>query len=533
MRIKLAKDGAINDGVNKLARLTRDYQDNYILEEAKFIDLDEIEIDYESAKYIPQEAAIKYDVVPFKMGDNCIKVATSSNNCIEALEYIRFITKMNVVFYNASHIQVKRYIQKIYNIKNVDDLVNQYLYKTRSDLQVNVDKKNNIGIDEAPIIKLLDYLVFNAISVGASDIHFEIFENHMIIRYRIDGMLINMTELPKEIHSALSMRIKIMAGLDISEKRIPQDGKIRYKIKNRDYDLRVSSLPTVYGEKFVIRILYKDINLSTLDLLGFDSSFTKCIRTILAKSNGLFLVTGPTGSGKSTTLYSILNELKNSNRNIVTIEDPVEYVIHGINQVNVNNKAGMSFAKGLRSILRQDPDIIMVGEIRDEETAEIAVRAAITGHLVISTLHTYDAASAITRLINMGVQKYLIADALLAIVSQRLVRTLCENCKTIDNLNTSNKEYLAIDNNKIFKGKGCSKCRGTGYKGRKLVYEFMDIDNKAKELINNGVGSSEVRQHLTSKGVISLEDNCRRLVLDGQTSFEELVKVSQNIKAEI
>jgi len=377
-----------------------------------------------------------------------------------------------------------------------------------------------------PSVRLVDSIIREAIPFKASDIHIEPFERNVKVRYRIDGDLQLRVEFPIESYSAIAARIKIMSGINIAERRIPQDGRISMTINGTDYDFRVSTLPTVYGEKFVIRILDKtSFNFTRTDL-GFTADENLVIDKILAHSYGIVLLTGPTGCGKSTTLYSFLKEINRPTVNVITVEDPVEYTMHGINQVQVNNKANLTFSSTLRSILRQDPDIIMIGEIRDEDTAEIAVRAAITGHLVFSTLHTNDAPGAIIRLEDMKVSDYLVADALVGVIAQRLVKRLCPACKKRGKTNESEMKILGIEEPvSIFRAQGCQFCGNTGYKGRIAVHEIMYMSERLRSAVTNGQSLEELRNIAQEEGMVTLWNSCKKLVMKGVTDIAELMSL--------
>lgn len=379
----------------------------------------------------------------------------------------------------------------------------------------------------APAVKLVDSIIKEAIPFRASDIHIEPFEKSVKVRYRIDGSLNERAIFPIESYPSICARLKIISGMNIAERRVPQDGRINMKVNGIDYDFRVSTLPTVYGEKFVIRILDKSAFSFTRQELGFTQEENKVIDKILAHPHGVVLLAGPTGCGKSTTLYAFLRELNNEDVNIITVEDPVEYTLYGINQTQVNKKANMTFAAALRSILRQDPDIIMLGEIRDEETAQNAIRAAITGHLVFSTLHTNDAPGAITRLVDMGTTRYLVADALVAVISQRLVKKLCPACKKRSKLKPYEMDMLGVkEATSIFRPHGCQFCNNTGYKGRLAVHEIMYLSEEMKIAINEGKNVSELREIATKNGMVSLEESCRQYVLSGATSLTEYMSLT-------
>lgn len=375
-----------------------------------------------------------------------------------------------------------------------------------------------------PAVRLVDSIIKEAVPFRASDIHIEPFEKAVKVRYRIDGDLQIRAEFPIESYPAICARLKILSGISIAERRIPQDGRISMTINGTDYDFRVSTLPTVYGEKFVIRILDKtSFNFSRTEL-GFTAEENEVIDKILAHSYGIVLLTGPTGCGKSTTLYSFLKEINRPSVNIITVEDPVEYTMHGINQVQVNAKANLTFASALRSILRQDPDVIMVGEIRDEDTAEIAVRAAITGHLVFSTLHTNDAPGAIIRLEDMKVTDYLVADALVGVIAQRLVKRLCPACKKRGRTNEAEMKILGLEEPvSVFRPQGCQFCNNTGYKGRIAVHEIMYMSEKIKSAVNAGETVEKLRELSEAEGMVNLWDSCKKLVLKGVTDISELM----------
>lgn len=382
-------------------------------------------------------------------------------------------------------------------------------------------------IINAPSVRLVDSIIKESIPFRASDIHIEPFEKVVKVRYRIDGDLQERADFPIESYPAICARLKILSGLNIAERRIPQDGRINLTINGTDYDFRVSSLPTVHGEKFVIRILDKTSFRFTRQELGFNAEENAVVDKILTHPHGIVLLTGPTGCGKSTTLYSFLKEKNTPKVNIVTVEDPVEYTLQGINQVHVNNKANLTFAAALRSILRQDPDIIMIGEIRDEETAEIAIRAAITGHLVFSTLHTNDAPGAVTRLIDMGVNSYLVKDALVAVISQRLVKRLCPVCKKRSKTTEEEMRLLNLtEPATVFRSTGCQFCNQTGYKGRIAIHEILYLDNALKSRITADTKGEEIRRFAVENGMVELEQSCRDLVLSGVTDLSEFMSIN-------
>ncbi|RUO80300.1 type II secretion system protein GspE [Idiomarina tyrosinivorans] len=383
--------------------------------------------------------------------------------------------------------------------------------------------------DDAPIIKLINAMLSEAIKEGASDVHIETFEKDLLIRFRIDGVLREVLRPNRKLSSLLISRIKVMAQLDIAEKRVPQDGRISLLIAGRAVDVRVSTMPASHGERVVLRLLDKNNARLSLSQLGMTAENRKTFQQLVHKPHGIILVTGPTGSGKSTTLYAGLNEINSKDRNILTVEDPIEYAIDGIGQTQVNPRVDMTFARGLRAILRQDPDVVMVGEIRDVETAQIAVQASLTGHLVLSTLHTNTAAGALTRLEDMGVEPFLLSSSLLAVLSQRLVRTLCSDCREGHAPDAEERQLLDLspqDDVTIYRASGCEKCNHTGYRGRTGIHEMLIVDDTIRELVHNGHGEQAIERHLR-KSVPSIRDDGLRKVLEGQTTLEEVLRVTR------
>lgn len=475
-------------------------------------DEDDFKINNEALKYIPLNIALTYVVLPYDVINNKLYIFVTEKFTSSIEEELKFISGMDIEAKRISRDIISSSIHKFYykdqEKKGINSLIKTLAEKNEGER--HGDKRKPI-LEGENILKITDYIITSSILKKASDIHIEPFKDEAIIRIRIDGILHKFTIIPIELYFQILRRIKIISYLDTTEKRLPQDGKFQYKFKDQIYDLRVSTLPTVNGEKIAIRILYSDEDKITLDSLGFDKDGVESIKRILGYSQGMVLVTGPTGSGKTTTLYAILNELDKVHKNVITVEEPVEYSIHGINQVNVNNKVGLTFYTGLKSIIRQDPDIIMIGEIRDEETAEIAVRAAITGHLVLSTLHTRDAPSSILRLMDMGVPKYLAADAVTAVIAQRLVRKICPYCNDSKFKNKSKKK--------------CDKCNNTGYLGRTVVYEFMEIDHKHRNIITKNFSVERLRDCSLENGMESLKEQGLRLVREGITSLEEVERL--------
>lgn len=428
--------------------------------------------------------------------------------------------------------QIDRYVDSVSaSISTTAALTD--LNTEKEEQQLSAMMKGDLGISSEndvinnPAVRLVDSVIKEAIPYRASDIHIEPFEKHVKVRYRIDGDLHNRAEFPIEAYSAICARLKIMSGLNIAERRVPQDGRINMTVGGKEFDFRVSTLPTVFGEKFVIRVLDKSSFHFTRADLGFTDADNAIVDKMLARPYGIVLLTGPTGCGKSTTLYSFLKEINDPSVNIVTVEDPVEFTMNGINQTQVNAKANMTFAAALRSILRQDPDKIMIGEIRDEETAEIAVRSAITGHMVFSTLHTNDAPGAILRLQDMGVDNYLVVDALVGVIAQRLVKRLCPACKRMGRTNAKEMEILGIDEPvTISRPQGCQFCNNTGYKGRIAVHEVMYMNDKMKAVVMNEKNLDVIRREAIENGMTPLWDACRNLVFSGITSLQELMSLN-------
>ena len=428
-------------------------------------------------------------------------------------------------------VQIDRYIDSIAATESTKNALSDLNSEKADSLLRSHGGESTVASDSDvinnPAVRLVDSIIKEAISSRASDIHIEPFEHKVRVRYRVDGDLRERAEFPIEAYSAISTRLKILSGLNIAERRVPQDGRINMTACSAEYDLRVSTLPTVFGEKFVIRILDKAAFRFTRADLGFTEEENKLVDKMLAHPHGIILLTGPTGCGKSTTLYSFLKEVNKPTVNIVTVEDPVEYSMAGINQTQVNNKANMTFAAALRSILRQDPDVIMIGEIRDEETAEIAVRAAITGHIVFSTLHTSDAPGAIVRLEDMGVKDYLVADALVGVIAQRLVKKLCPACKKRGRTNAAEMELLGITEPvSIARPQGCQFCSGTGYKGRVAVHELMYMNEKMRGAVPAEKSLENLRRIAVENGMTPLSSSCRALILNGTIDIEELVNLS-------
>lgn len=492
-----------------------------------FYDLSELDILPEMSQYISHETAKKYTVVAIEKENNRLTVATTDPMNFYALDDVKLESKLDVRPVLATATDIKnatvRLYETIHTTEAVEDLNKEY---TIEDVEILTEEINN-NIDNAPVVRLVNLIINLAINSHASDIHIEPMENSVRIRFRIDGDMYEQLSITKSAHAAVVTRLKIMGNMNIAEKRIPQDGRAQTIYNGSPVDLRMSVLPTVNGEKVVVRIM-GSINVAlNRKALGFTKENSQLFDQILQNPNGIILVSGPTGSGKSTTLYTILKEINQSNLNIITVEDPVEYRLPGVNQVQVNPKAGLTFASGLRSILRQDPDVIMVGEIRDAETAEIAVRASITGHLVLSTIHTNDSASTVSRLLNMGIEPFLVSASLVGVVSQRLVRRICSHCKVPKVPDDIDKRFLARNDVKeIYEGVGCQICNKTGYKGRIAIHEILVLNKEIRELININASVDKIRDAAQRNGAKRLVDSCTELVLRGITTLDELLKVT-------
>lgn len=493
------------------------------------VNLDGIAVDMDAVKSISENIANKYTLFPIGFSGDKILVAMTDPLNFFALDDVKISSGKDVEPLLGSKEDIKKAIGKYYSTQLVKKAADELSKEQEASADNDEDQEEDAEVKSAPAVKLVESIIINAVKSKASDIHIEPFEKYVKIRYRIDGELHEVLRPGKDTQGALITRIKILANMNIAERRIPQDGRIMMRIEEKDVDLRVSVLPTVFGEKVVIRVLSRDGFLIGKDKLGFPPEELEKLENITSSPYGIFLVTGPTGSGKSTTLYTFLNDVNKPEVNIITVEDPVEYLLEGINQVNVNPRAGLTFAAGLRSILRQDPDIIMIGEIRDGETAEIAVRAAITGHLVMSTIHTNDAPSAVVRLVDMGIEPYLVASSLCGVMSQRLVRKICPHCKKAYEADAYEKKMLGLENQDkvtIFKGEGCTFCNGSGYTGRTGVYEVMEITREIREMIISGKSTDEIRDVSIANGMKTLKMAATELVLRGVTTVDEMIKIA-------
>lgn len=498
--------------------------------------LDKGQIEPDLVRLVPIGFAKRHELIPLRGNQEKVLVATSNPLNLSALDDLRVILSRDINLTLAPSAEILNCIHQIYerpsdsaeqvietlNVDSLDDLA--------SGLNEPVDLLE--ATDEAPIIRLVNSLMFEAVKRRASDIHLEPFERELVVRYRIDGILYNILSTPKRLQSSIISRVKIMAGLNIAEKRLPQDGRIGIKIAGRDIDIRVSCIPTAHGERLVLRLLDKTHLLLRLDDLGLEAGTLRQMDQLIHMSHGILLVTGPTGSGKTTTLYAALSAINSPDKNIITIEDPIEYQIKGIGQMQVNPKIDLTFANGLRSILRQDPDVIMVGEIRDVETAEIAIHASLTGHLVFSTLHTNDSAGAITRLLDMGIEPFLVSSSVVAIIAQRLVRILCPACRKSYVPTAEELEKLGLDpktarGKTFYRAQGCANCMNTGYRGRTGIYEVLVLDDEIRGMILAKADANTIKNRAVEKGMATLKQDGAGKVIRGMTTTEEVLRVTQ------
>lgn len=501
------------------------------------VDLTTVDIDPEIIKLVPEDVAKRYQAIPIKRTGATLVVAMADPSNIFAIDDLKFLTGYNIETVVAAETTIKDTIERYYEMEEASSLADivsgleEEMKIVQEEEEVDVlDLKK--AVEEAPVVKLVNLILTDAIKRGASDIHIEPYEKSFRVRYRIDGILHEVMKPPLKLKNAIVSRVKIMSNLDIAERRLPQDGRIKMKLgKEKEIDLRVSVLPTLFGEKVVMRLLDKSSLQLDMTKLGFEEKSLKDFMDAIHKPWGMVLVTGPTGSGKTTTLYSALTELNKVSENISTAEDPVEYNLMGINQVQMHEEIGLNFAASLRSFLRQDPDIIMVGEIRDYETAEIAVKAALTGHLVLSTLHTNDAPSTVNRLLNMGVEPFLIASATNLILAQRLARKICKDCKEVVKVPLQALIDIGVPSEEApsfvcYKGKGCPACNNTGYKGRIALYEVMPLTEGLKELILNGASAAELKREAIQQGMKTLRMSGITKIKEGITTIEEVIRVT-------
>ncbi len=498
----------------------------------QYVDLDSIDINTEAVQLVPEALARKHTVIAINVQGKRLTVATNDPVNFIVLEDIKVSTGMDTVPVLATTSAINKQIGKCYSMQNVDSVVGE-IAAMNNDLgdMSDLDSESKDRVESAPIVKLATTIVENSYRADATDIHIEPFDKYTRIRIRVNGDLVELMNISSAVHSALTTRFKLISGMNIAEKRIPQDGRFTQTVDGTVLDVRVSSLPMVHGEKIVIRILSTgQIALRKITDLGMSDYNYNLFESMLRVPHGVILVTGPTGSGKTTTLYAALGEIAKPNVNVVTVEDPVEKAIDGINQCQVNQKAGMTFAAALRSILRQDPDVVMIGEMRDTETADIGIRAAITGHLVLSTLHTNDAASTVVRLVDMGVASYMVATSLIGVIAQRLVKVLCPNCKKPRMSTQEENELMGIPGSiQIYEPCGCPECNNTGYRGRTAIHEIIHCTAKVSSIIAAGGGKEEIEKAAKEQGTKLLRDNASELVQAGETSIDELVRATYTV----
>ncbi|HSQ01450.1 MAG TPA: type II secretion system ATPase GspE [Candidatus Dormibacteraeota bacterium] len=491
----------------------------------------------ECVNKLPINFAKRYQLLPVQRSGDTIVVATADPSQLGPLDDVRLLLHKPVRVVVAPGPVIVDAINRIYDAASntatdlMEGLDEDRLEMMATDFEETQDLLD--ADEEAPIIRLINSVLFQAVKDRASDIHVEPFERDLAIRFRIDGILYDIISPPKRFQPVIISRVKIMAGLNLAEKRLPQDGRIRIKLAGKEVDIRVSTVPTAYGERVVMRLLDRSATILKLEELGLNAHKLEMIDTLIHQSHGIVLVTGPTGSGKTTTLYAGLSRINSTDKNIITIEDPIEYQLHGVGQIQVNPKIELTFASGLRSILRQDPDVIMVGEIRDSETAKIAIQAALTGHLVFSTLHTNDSCGAITRLIDMGIEPFLVASSLIAVMAQRLLRRVCPSCRqpyrpSVEEMRQLGVSADDLEGRQVYRpGPGCPDCKQTGYRGRLGIHELLIVDDEVRNLTMKAADSSSIRRVAAAKGMSSLREDGAEKVLSGQTTIEEVLRVTQ------
>lgn len=474
-------------------------------------------------------------VIPLELKNNVLKVVLANPEDTTIIDALKVATSADVMVYSGDSQMVEDYISRFYgqesqNINRIIEDIGEKGFEFLKEEEEDIGHLKDLA-SEAPIIKLVNLFITRAVEGRASDIHIEPFDDELKVRYRIDGVLHDIESTPKRLQAATVSRIKIMSKLNIAERRLPQDGRIRLKVGEREIDLRVSTIPVLYGESVVMRILHKEGIVIDLDLLGFPAQILQAFNHLIERPNGIVLVTGPTGSGKTTTLYGALDKINSPDKKIITVEDPVEYQLKGVNQIQVKPQIGLNFANTLRHIVRQDPDIILIGEVRDLETAEIAIQSALTGHLVFSTLHTNDAPSAITRLLDMGVENFLLSSTVRGILAQRLVRVICPSCKEVDSSMVADKEELklfGIDREtSLYRGKGCEKCAFTGYYGRMGIFELLFVNEDIRRLILKNSDSNQIREMAKQNGMRTLLEDGSDKVKNGLTTLSEVLRVTQ------
>ena len=503
----------------------------------EYVRLKELEISPDIIKKVPAKFACYYKIIPVDISGIRLRIAVTNPLDLAVLDEIRMVLKYDVEPVLASEKDILEAIKKYYGVgaETIDKIIGKTQIQTDGPTQMEGSSNIDDMADDASIIKFVNQVLQQAVVERATDIHIEPFEGELRIRYRVDGVLFNASIPPsiKYLHQAIVSRVKIMAALNIAERRLPQDGRIKIKVANIDLDLRVSVIPTSYGESVHIRILSADVLLG-LESLGLLKDDLDMLDKIIRKPHGILFVTGPTGSGKTTTLYACLSKINDASKNIITIEDPIEYQLRGITQIQVNTKVGLTFAAGLRSMLRHDPDIMMVGEVRDLETAEIAIRVALTGHFVFSTLHTNDSTGAVTRLLDMGIEPYLVSSSIEAVIAQRLVRVICSKCKTEVSPDEGLIKDLNLDPKKkriFYEGKGCQACKFTGFKGRTAIYEILALDDDIRDLVVRRSPTNEIKELALKRGMRTLFNDGMVKVERGITTVKEVLRVTE-IEAE-
>ncbi len=520
----------VSQGVISQKQLNQALQHIY---ETEFVELEDVILDPEIVSLIPKRIALRYKLIPLNKENNSLTVAMANPLDVNAIDYIKEYTKMDIQPKFANENEIINALSNYYEAGyQFDDLLERVDVAAVSEFtdEVNLSTLEAIS-QEAPIIQLVNMIIVEAIKERASDIHLEPNKRGLLVRYRIDGILHDIRMLPIRVKPAVISRVKILSNMDIAERRLPQDGRFQLRFGAREVDLRVSSIPTVYDEKIVMRLLDKSQGVIALDNIGFTEAQLQEFRQMISRPYGIILITGPTGSGKSTTLYAALNEVDSMEKNVITVEDPVEYKLERINQINVRPKINLTFANALRSILRQDPDIIMIGEMRDSETAHIAVQSALTGHLVFSTLHTNDAVSSLTRLIDMGVEPFLISSSVIEVMAQRLVRKICPRC--IEEFTPEEAVFRNLklniplpENMKLYRGKGCDYCKNTGYYGRIAIFEMISINDELRSMILKRTSSNEIKEVAIRYGMKTLLDIGITKALEGITTIDEVFRVA-------
>jgi general secretion pathway protein E len=502
-------------------------------------DLEGLKVPQAFSELVPIEFARNYSLVGIEEKDGVMQVATCNPFEIHPMDDLAAILGMEVQPVFVPRQAITNYINKAYRNRAgmVDEAIETIEEGSLDDLSAFVSETEDLldVANKAPIIKLVNMVLFQALKMRASDVHIQPFEDRVQIRYRIDGVLYDMESVPKKVQDAVISRVKVMGKMDIAERRIPQDGRSTIKIGESEVDVRISSVPTNQGERIVMRLLDKTTNVYKLDEIGLSVDHLVTVRRIAHLSHGIIFVTGPTGSGKTTTLYSVLSEIDSRSKNIITIEDPIEYHLGGISQIQVSEKKGLTFAAGLRSLLRQDPDVMMIGEVRDQETARIAIQAALTGHLVFSTLHTNDSAGAVSRMLDIGVEPYLVASSLISVVAQRLVRVICPDCRTEyaptqEDLKLMRELRLSmadLPNGQLYKGMGCENCFDTGYTGRTAIYEVLSINDEIRSLIVDKASATVIKRSGLEHGLVTLRADGVRKIRQGQSTIEEILRVTQ------